>query len=227
MFSPALLTAGVARRLREIRAAPVPAAALLALTREAHALWEWAVRSFEAAHPLPEPVACGPGCSSCCYNQVELTPPEAFLLADFLSQRVAPAHLAGLVAALEEELNRRRGLSPPELARRRREFPCPFLSQDHCGIYPVRPFTCRAMHSLDADHCRRSLEADTLVPDRYYDHRHDFAQALSRGLMEGAHGLGCQATPLELITALTLILGDPQALPRWLKGEAVFAKRKG
>ncbi|MEJ5328930.1 MAG: YkgJ family cysteine cluster protein [Desulfobaccales bacterium] len=227
MFSPALLTHGVARRLAEVRTAPDPAAALLALTREAHALWEWAVRSFEATHPLPEPVACRPGCSFCCYNQVELTPPEAFLLADFLSQRVAPARLPGLAAALKEELNRRRGLSPSELARRRREFPCPFLSQDHCGIYPVRPFMCRAMHSLDADHCRRSLEADTLLPDRYYDHRHDFARALSRGLIEGAQGLCCQAGPLELIAALTLILGDPQALPRWLKGERVFRKGKG
>jgi len=86
---------------------------------------------------------------------------------------------------------------------------------------------CRAMHSLDADHCRRSLEADTLLPDRYYDHRHDFARALSRGLIEGAQGLCCQAGPLELIAALTLILGDPQALPRWLKGERVFRKGKG
>lgn len=226
MLSPALLTHGVARRLGEVRAAPDPAAALLALTRETHALWEWAVRSFEAAHPLPEPVACRPGCSSCCYNQVELTPPEAFLIADFLTQGVAPARLPGLAAALKEEWNRRRGLSPPELARRRREFPCPFLSGDHCAIYPVRPLLCRAMHSLDAGLCRHSLEAEALLPDRYYEHRHDFARAVSQGLTEGAQSLGCQAMPLDLIAALTKILADPQALPRWLKGEKVFGKRK-
>lgn len=227
MLSPALLIAGVARRLAEARGAPDPAAALLAVTREAHLLWEWAVRHFEAAHPLPEPVVCRSGCSYCCYNQVELTPPEAFLIADFLTQRVAPERLPGLAAALEEEAKGRRRLSPSELARRRREFPCPFLSGDHCAIYPVRPLMCRAMHSLDPEHCRHSLEAEALLPDRYYEHRHDFARTVSQGLTEGAQTLGVQAGPLELLAAMTQILADPQALPRWLQGREVFGAGKG
>jgi Fe-S-cluster containining protein len=222
MLSPALLTAGVARRVAEAGAAPDPAA-LLAVTREVYALWDWTVRQFEAGRPLPEPLACRPGCSFCCYNRVELTPPEAFVIADFLLRGVAPAQLPGLMAALKEELARRRGLSPTELARRRREFPCPFLSRDHCGIYPVRPLMCRAMHSLEAEHCRRSLESAELLPDRYYEHRHDFARALSRGLIEGAARRGCQVLPLDLVAALRQILATPEALPRWLRGEPVFA----
>jgi len=222
MFSPAALTAAVTRRLAEVLAVPGPAAPVLAATREVLILWEHLTRRFEAAHPLPTPIACAPGCSFCCYNQVELTPLEALVLGDFLIARVPAGKLPLLLGALKEEKARLQALRPEELARRRREFPCPLLVGEHCSVYPVRPLMCRAMHSLDQEHCRRSLASPELLPDRYYQHRHDFALALSRGLREAAAQAGLQAGVLGLTAALADVLATPDALTSWLAGERIF-----
>ena len=44
-------------------------------------------RRLEAEQTLPHPVACQEGCDSCCYNQVELTPPEALLIGHHIARQ--------------------------------------------------------------------------------------------------------------------------------------------
>ena len=62
----------------------------LEVTRQA---MQWADRlmeGFESADPLPRPVACQPGCTYCCHNQVEVTPPEVISVAKVMALYLPP-----------------------------------------------------------------------------------------------------------------------------------------
>ena len=105
-------------------------------------------------------VACGPRCSVCCTDRLNLTSLEAELLAATLSQ-------AGredlLNKALEQETDPKAAPATTfnqlaELCIRQEEPPadqppgqeagaCPLLEDGLCAVYEARPFACRAMVS--------------------------------------------------------------------------------
>ena len=103
--------------------------------------------------------ACHKGCATCCTRSVTMTSLEgdgiiAFLAeAGRLSELAAPAfqptqsrtvqcttnafvsaHLTGKSVDEQDNWDLR---------------PCPFLKEEHCSIYPVRPFGCRLFASKD------------------------------------------------------------------------------
>lgn len=176
----------------------------------------------EAANPLPTPIPCRAGCYYCCHCQVELTPPEALFLGNFLEQQLSETEKKELVTGLERAVNLKAGKSKLEIATLRQQLPCPLLREKKCGAYPARPLVCRAMHTLDARACENSLKTADLASPPYYSHRQDIFFAISQGLMAGCQAVGCQSGPLELTRALLDYFTQPRPLERWLKGEAVF-----
>lgn len=188
---------------------------------------QWAdqlIEVFESVNPLPRPIVCQPGCSYCCHNQVEVTPPEAFLLGQVISQFFSPRKLERLKEKAAVSAALKVGKTREELAASRQERPCPLLEQDRCAAYPWRPLMCRAMHSLDREHCRQSLVAGDLSSDEYHLHRYVFTFSMVRGLMEGFRRAGCQPGTLELSQALRDVLLEPRLGERWLRGEEVFPR---
>uniref|UniRef100_A0A7V4G750 YkgJ family cysteine cluster protein n=1 Tax=Desulfobacca acetoxidans TaxID=60893 RepID=A0A7V4G750_9BACT len=201
--------------------APSPAVAL-EVTRQILQLADRIIEEFETVHALPHPIVCQAGCSFCCHNQVQLTPPEAFLLGYMLQSYASPEKQQAVTEMVIREAGRKRGQTPARLAAGRKANPCPLLLGDRCGLYPWRPLMCRAMHSFDAAHCRSSLERGDLAADACYLHRHVFAVSLSKGLQEGFRVLGCRPATLEMSQALEVVLTEPDALSRWLRGKEVF-----
>jgi len=114
-------------------------------------------------------LTCARGCSWCCRLPVRATPPEAMLAAAYLSGRLSTGETAALKMRVEAWLDwSRRELSRPEVwgfgrpAAPFYETPtCPFLTDDLCSIYPVRPMGCR-VHSSTAqpETCQSSTGAD-------------------------------------------------------------------
>ncbi len=99
-------------------------------------------------------IFCGKGCSNCCTLTVNSGFTEALLVAESLTEAQA--------AALDDYVDRLRRLLPGAtdlkayLKMQRQQLgDCPFLEADGaCGIYPVRPFACRALLSTrPADWC--------------------------------------------------------------------------
>lgn len=177
---------------------------------------------MEDQEPLPQPPACTPGCDACCYNQVEVTAPEALFLGSYLVARFSPERRQEIRQRAEQSLARRAGLNQEAVASRRAEFPCPLLDEHHCLAYEARPLVCRAMHSLDAEACRREL-ADPLHPVvPFYSHRHVVYVSLSHGLAQACRVFGLQAGPLDLAQALVVVAAQLGAIDRWLAGEAAF-----
>ena len=209
-----------------MRAAPSLEMAL-EVTRQTMQWADQLTETFETANPLPRPVACVPGCTYCCHNQVEVTPAEVFLLASVISQYFSPRKLEILKEKILRTAALKVGKSKAELAAARQSLPCPLLAEDKCAAYPWRPFMCRAMHSLDQEHCRTSFMADDLSrEDTYYLHRYVFPMSLSTGLAAGFQEVGCTTPVLELTQALGQVLLAPWLAERWLAGEKVLAEAK-
>lgn len=121
------------------------------------------------------PVVCGPGCSACCTQNVTITANEgeeilryivAENLADWLIERLArpishrPATMTTnefAAACLEGQ-----EVDPGDHGN---TAPCPFLEENLCRIYPVRPFSCRVFASMK----RCSAWQTALVPDAYFE----------------------------------------------------------
>ena len=194
----------------------------LEVTRQAMQWADQLIEGFESVNPLPRPVACQPGCTYCCHNQVEVTPPEVFGIAQVISQYFSPQKQERLREKTLRMAALKVGKTKEELAAARQSQPCPLLEEDKCVVYPWRPFMCRAMHSLDREHCRRSFAAGDLSKDDYYLHRYVFPLSLSAGLTEGFREVGCQTPVLELTQALGQVLLEPWLAERWLAGEDVF-----
>ena len=82
-------------------------------------------RRFEAEAELPHPVACQAGCDSCCYNQVELTPPEALLIGHHIAQQFSEAEKDLLLAHVARIIEIIKAMGP---GRERRPAPGDSLS---------------------------------------------------------------------------------------------------
>lgn len=92
-------------------------------------------------------VYCARGCKNCCNLVVNATLPEAMLVAEQLSgaHRVA---LRAHVARLAEAIGSVTDLKDYLRLHRKKIGDCPFLDADgSCGVYQVRPFSCRALLS--------------------------------------------------------------------------------
>jgi Fe-S-cluster containining protein len=179
-------------------------------------------RRFEAEAELPHPVACQPGCDSCCYNQVELTPPEALLIGHHIARQFSDPEKELLLAHVARIIEIINAMGPAGSAARRREIPCPLLRHQTCSVYPARPLVCRAMHGLDRERCLRELRTGSLAGSQYYAHRHEIALSVSTGLKEGCRAAGLQSGTLNLTRALNDFFTRENAVERWISGEEVF-----
>jgi Fe-S-cluster containining protein len=179
-------------------------------------------RRFEAEQELPQPVACQTGCDSCCYNQVQLTPPEALLLGHHIAQEFSDSEKDLLLAHVARIIEIIKAMGPAESAARRREIPCPLLRNRTCLVYPARPLVCRAMHGLNRERCVAELRTGSLAGSQYYAHRHEIAVSVSAGLQEGCKAAGLQSGPLNLTRALKDFFTQERMVERWINGEEVF-----
>jgi hypothetical protein len=166
------------------------------------------------------PIACRAGCAACCHFVVEVTIPEAILVARTLADPAHPRRAAVLEA-------KRRFAGLDTTRRLRTGLSCPLLRSDRsCAVYDVRPLACRGFMAPDADRCHTALANaitgegdDTIV-------FHALPQFFGRGYKAGISGickdLGLQHETVELVRAVADILRDPGMVDRWAAGAAVF-----
>jgi Fe-S-cluster containining protein len=117
-----------------------------------------------ADHPCPAgdvAVACRAGCGTCCQLQVEVLFPEALAIAVWLRKHASRELAGGLQERIDRLVCRLRWVDGEE--RLHLAVPCAFLDElGCCGIYPVRPLTCRSITSTDPESCRRALAVTCL-----------------------------------------------------------------
>ncbi|HLI19810.1 MAG TPA: YkgJ family cysteine cluster protein [Stellaceae bacterium] len=167
-------------------------------------------------------VQCRAGCSFCCYQNVDVTIPEAILVALQLGNEVDPRRDAVLAAA-----DAFRDLD--DGTRIATGKPCPLLVDNRCSVYTARPITCRSLASPDAARCHEalaSLEAgDGPLPIEIYVVLR-FLCGGEQGAIRGiCRDLGLQHDIVELTQTVAAIIREPKLIERWAAGERVFAAR--
>ena len=189
---------------------------------EALARAEALAQAARAAEPPALPIACGPRCPSCCTAKVLVLAPEVLRLASWLRDRRSPAELAALLARVRAADAMTRGLS--RIERVRRGVPCPLLDEaGSCSVHSARPVVCAAWTSLDLGACLRHFDSpDVEPPALLHTPGYEVANAVLAGLGWAAKERGLDATPLELIAALRIVLEHPDAGERWLRRLPVF-----
>lgn len=166
------------------------------------------------------PMACAPGCPSCCVLNVAVLLPEAMVVAQRLRATLPAAELCRLRSDLSAHRSSARWMDDEE--RILKTAACSFLdSCGSCSIHEVRPLACRAAASLDADCCRRAFSpivtddprlvpADLLRQAAYDEAFSALAQALkTRGLDDRS---------IELGTGVLALLEQPEYLELFVSG---------
>jgi hypothetical protein len=120
------------------------------------------------------PLACARGCATCCTGKVTITALEGERILRFILDAGLVDRLAGRLAsspplpAPPRTTNAFAGLCLQGIETDDPDIPaqaavCPFLEDDSCTIYPVRPFGCRCFASEKT--C--SPDEAAIVPEYY------------------------------------------------------------
>lgn len=173
-------------------------------------------------------IACSSGCDHCCHQRVGATPVEVIVIAAHLTASRTPADLAELRAHLVAFVDRTRALSAKE--RHSPEHACPLLKDHVCSVYPVRPLTCRGVHSFDQQACKSELHDPATrqeflagkLPGHAFREPLQAVHAVSAGLQLAlSEQFALDMRPLDLAQALLAVLGDDTAqgsAQKWLDG---------
>jgi Fe-S-cluster containining protein len=174
---------------------------------------------YETKEPLAEPVACKAGCYYCCCYEVVLTPAEALLLGNHVKNTYPEGALADLMKRINRNLRLREGRCVEERAKVLHDAPCIFLAGGECSVYDVRPFVCRALHSLDSRKCKEAVMARrSVVEFTGYAHRYYVFQTAQAALREFCEQLGCQTEELTIARAMKQYFEYPGRTTAWIRG---------
>lgn len=168
-------------------------------------------------------IACKSGCSYCCYLKKETTPVEAIIISDFIRKKFDDDQISGAVTNAKANISELESLSDSEqIALNQR---CPFLIEDRCSIYEVRPIKCRNAHATDAALCKKCFDnpGDTSIPSSYHKSLHLAANGISRGF-ESALEEKYDMQTYELNTIFIAAFENPKFKKRYLKGKKALVK---
>lgn len=177
----------------------------------------------EAQAASRAPLACAAGCAFCCYHPVDITAPEAFVMAAYLQTAFTEAEFEAAATRLAANAERIQALSHDEHALAK--IPCALLVNGQCGIYAARPFACRAWHSMSAARCEAIFthgDPLSMIPPLDMD-LYNTQWEVVYGFAEGIRQAGLDERPYELHSMLHRALSLPDVALRWLQGEDVFA----
>ena len=188
----------------------------------AHKLHQLTDREIAA---FPAELECKPGCSHCCRRLVTAIAPEVFLIA----QRVRTwdpreqAALSQRLGAYKEATNAywQHAISGISAA-------CPFLEENLCSIYDVRPSSCRSLNSKSAEACREFyVEAGSDAPPGNPE-RSRIGRSLDWAAMTGFYQGGGQLGMFEMPLAVEEVLYDEGIvkLPSHLKVISGLSKKR-
>ena len=129
---------------------------------------------------------------------------------------------------VERHLRLRDGKCVEERAKVLHDTPCIFLASGECSVYDVRPFVCRALHSLDSGKCKEAVMARRPVVEfTGYSHRYYVFQTAQAALRQFCEQLGCQTEELTIARAMKQYFGSPGRTMAWILGDEAFAAQAG
>jgi hypothetical protein len=163
-------------------------------------------------------LACHGECSACCRLRVIATAPEVFLLARFVTVNAAALAESGVnlierIANADQTVG---GMS--EECRLAAQIVCPFIQDDLCLAYKVRPLACRGHAAFDKATCVAAARGEAVEPPISTPHlvvRSLVQNALLAALRQSRLAWGLY----ELNKGVHIVLSTSDALEKWMSGE--------
>ena len=191
------------------------------LIENAAQLAQAALLDHREKNPSKRQVSCRAGCSYCCSLQVHVTAPEILRIADHLRATYSQEALDAVLTRVKQADDKTRGLD--SVQRFYARISCPFLIDNACSIYNVRPLACRGYTSYSWLACLRSRQKGLQKrPIPRGAAQIDIYHSALEGILAGLDTVGLRPQMLELIAAVRVALERPNSTEAWLKGEPVF-----
>jgi len=153
---------------------------------------------------------CKIGCSWCCRSlRVEALPQEIFRIAREQRRRGDLTELLIKLRAYTDKIAATK--EAPQGAD------CPFLVEDACSIYAIRPMMCRKCNSLDVEKCKDPQATIPENPELALK-----AGAILHGTINAYERNKLPAKAHQLAPGVLLALTQEDAEARWYRGEDVF-----
>jgi Fe-S-cluster containining protein len=174
------------------------------------------------ADTIPLKVDCTVGCSYCCHFKVEVKAYELFVILRYLRKALPQHEIHGVLTSAESNAERIRQLS------REQHFgtnlACPFLKDDRCRIYPVRPYACRNFHATNRYNCMVSYEnpSDQSVPNTFIPELHGAGHGHKFGYEKALAAKGYDMRVYDMTTAFIELLREGAARKRYVRGKCTF-----
>jgi Fe-S-cluster containining protein len=176
----------------------------------------------KAIEESPVKPACRAGCSFCCYYKVEARAVEVLAIRDYVLAKFKPELIRAIVEQANRNVAEAKTLTHIEhLATNQR---CPFLVDDKCAVYTVRPSKCRNFHAADMQGCKGSYDQPTnlSIPNSYIPEVFDAANGITQGFEGATEHARLDQRVYDLNSAFIEALKNPQASKRLRSGKKAF-----
>lgn len=168
--------------------------------------------------------ACRAKCSYCCYYKVEARAVEVLAVQQYVMSKFKPEQIRQIIEQATRNVEEAKNLTHTEhLATNQR---CPFLIDDQCAVYHVRPSKCRNFHAANANGCRESYEQPTNleIPNSYIPDLFSAANGITEGFELATEEAGLDPRVYDLNSAFIEAMRSPQAAKRMKSGKRTFVK---
>jgi len=180
-------------------------------------------RFSAAVSSASDKLACMDGCAYCCHFEVEARPFEVLEIASYVSKKFSPTQLKQTIERASQNATVWRKASDSERAQLKP--PCPFLVNNSCSIYPVRPAVCRNYHATDGANCKAYFEnPEGLSPNTYISDLFNVAHGSAQGFKNAVESLGLDTRGYNLASAFLEAMTNPAIAKRFSSGKKTFLK---
>lgn len=99
-------------------------------------------------------IDCQSGCSHCCYLRVSTYDYEIISIYQYLMVKVKKRDRDLIFKRIKDQYEIVKNFTIEE--HHHTNVECPFLIENKCSVYPVRPVSCAGYHSLQRELCIKS-----------------------------------------------------------------------
>jgi Fe-S-cluster containining protein len=165
--------------------------------------------------------ACRAGCSYCCYYKVEARALEVLAIQQYVVSKFEPEKIRQVKEQASRNVNEAKGLSYKEHLATNQQ--CPFLIENQCSVYAVRPSKCRNFHAADVQGCKESYEQpeNLTIPNAFIEEVFETGNGATMGFEKATDVAGFDPRFYDLNSAFLEAM-DTKFAKRMKSGKKAF-----